>query len=1791
MDVSSSETVTNVNAAIVAAENTPSADIAISFGSPAVVTGGANVVLSPLGTGMGDGAISLVNAGNLGVVATGSVTDSVGVRLNGAGASATGNTATVTNNGLVTNGIQATGFGDDVSITNGGTVYGSINASGYGDVSVTTAAGGSIIASSPYYGATALALSKASSDTAGGVTTTTYTSGNAQIDQNGDAMLADGVTPAHLYAYSAEGDSTVNVGATAGDVFAIAGSSNATFVSASQAAAADATTTTYEYGYTASEGAADVTISSEGDVTRVYADGSGGATVEVAGNVGVNGIQAYSTATDHNETSTETLDAASTVTGTTYSYADVRAGGAADVTVDAGGSVDGDISATGDAGASVVANGDVAGSITADQQTGADYILTSDYTSADGKTVDSQSSNYTAGDASIAVGPAVTVDGNLSAFGNGDASASVDASSIVNGNVYVDAQPGTNFSTTTTSVATDPVTGDYTYSGNANSSTAGGAGSFSNAGYTQGNVSVFGVTGADVTNSGQVTGSTYVATGGSQTDSSYDSSQTTATADGVTTVTNTATFSGTTTGISGDITGTYSGTNGEVSFSPISEGNITQNASGNSTVDASGTIYGSIASSAGQGVGTSQEDWTYEAVTVADAATPANNSATYSYTETTSTTSAEGTSTVDVSGHVSDDYFGTQNVSSNGTTGSTVTVSGTVDGSVSSAASGIVNSQTDHQVNSRSVGASLVQVQNDVQNSASSTTEGGEAVGDVTGTGVVNGSLAVTGVASAASQIDAGAIINGGLYVSAGGYDTSSSDSNVYAYDPADDTSSRVIKYTSSTAAAAASGDASANVDGMVSYVYVDAARGSASASIQGQVVSDVYADAFGYGSDSSSEYDYAGVGTAASTLTSSTSTSTYTTTGGTASVLVDTSADMQQQGIGSTAPSVQNVYAGGLEGADVTIAAGSRVGGSVYANSSSSDYTTTTTRTYDASGSGTQTSTSSSTPVGGTASVVNDGIIDGYAEAEGLASANVTNTGEAYSLGAYAGGIAASYSSVDNDWANLSPSTHTITNTSTFTPIGGTASVDNSGSTYGVEVVGANGSVTNSGTIGDDTMSGSIYLGASVENGTTVQTITSTSTSNPDPVFTPSATLASQTYTVDQNGMLTGNVYVRGADYYDYASDQSYKTSDVSATINLNDGSETTGSFFAENDTDTVVNVNGGSLILSGPAYVPVSATNAVASWSGGLDGGATGGSFALNVNSGVAQITPVADGAFGLNGSVNVGSDGTLVVGLLNVPENTGSGASITATTPTVDGANFVVSGDFSSTGTLAVGLNGTLVKTPVAPVSTSPDFLAPITTVLAGSGVAYTTPDAAGVSINSPSSISVGGDLNLEGNLQVYVPTGSIFAGDESMELFTVGGTITGSPTVTSNLNSQFVTLAATTSGQTVEVAATRKSYATAASNPNAASAAVALDNAIPGVIEVLVDDASGVRSYSSLDQLNKIQDVANIVSNLDWNLSAAQAAEVFDELASASIYGSLANLRQNVAFQGELDRLAQRRNDQTASVGLWLTPIGNFAKYGGTSSGAAKIDATSYGAAGGLDVAYGESGAFGFGFGYARHNVDAKGQPVSVDADTYSLGAYWTQGFGPLTVNAKFVYGFSTFDAERDLTLLSRNVTGHFRGNEWDGSVGVAYNLNYGGFDVVPFGELALRHWHMNGFTEEGGAGLGLNVNSASKSVFEPTIGVRLTTVASETEDFTIRPYGSLAYTFQGDAGTSRTVGYLGDPNANTFTLKGVNPKGYATVAAGLNTGIASKVNISVGGSYAFGSHNNVATIQSAIGIEF
>ncbi len=166
--------------------------------------------------------------------------------------------------------------------------------------------------------------------------------------------------------------------------------------------------------------------------------------------------------------------------------------------------------------------------------------------------------------------------------------------------------------------------------------------------------------------------------------------------------------------------------------------------------------------------------------------------------------------------------------------------------------------------------------------------------------------------------------------------------------------------------------------------------------------------------------------------------------------------------------------------------------------------------------------------------------------------------------------------------------------------------------------------------------------------------------------------------------------------------------------------------------------------------------------------------------------------------------------------------------------------------------------------------------------------------------------------------------------------------------------------------------------------------------------------------------------------------------------------------------------------------------------------------------------------------------------SVNGDTFTFGAYVTQGFGPLYANLKLAYGFSKFKGSRTLALLARTPTAEFKGKQFDAALQVGYDIPIGSATVTPYAELALRNWKLDGFSEVGGGGIGLTTGNRSKSVFNPQIGVKFVANVGDPEGFALRPFGRLAYTFQGDIGQDRTYSYLAGGNA--FTLTGRRSEG-------------------------------------------
>lgn len=640
----------------------------------------------------------------------------------------------------------------------------------------------------------------------------------------------------------------------------------------------------------------------------------------------------------------------------------------------------------------------------------------------------------------------------------------------------------------------------------------------------------------------------------------------------------------------------------------------------------------------------------------------------------------------------------------------------------------------------------------------------------------------------------------------------------------------------------------------------------------------------------------------------------------------------------------------------------------------------------------------------------------------------------------------------------------------------------------------------------------------------------------------------------------------------------------------------------FGVSDTSAVrilgvnaVNKSGtGAFVLELAPYVADASPTDLNRWSADVG--------AINVSGGELQIAGPAydptdvDGDYiGIQGDINV-TGGSLVFGRrTRIDGGIIGGSIVTGGAERITGVHVVLDGDYTQSvaGTTVVGVSPSLVRSAPVTIGTANGGSEVLGPIVAGANVPFFTTAANGFSDQStPSRIDVTGKLTLAGKVLVDVTKDAIYSAGDGYTLFTYGDAAsTVSTAVSQSIASPFVTfeLKNNTAAKTVDIVAKRAGYATVATNPNAASAANALDALIPTLVKKIKDDAAGGAVFTTVSDIGLVQDAANIVSGLDWRLSQAGAAQVFNELSSAEIYGSLAAIEQNSALTESFET-ASAIGTGKSGLGLWINPVGRFARYGGTNSGASKIRDNSYGGAFGLNLGYAENGSLGIGFAYAEHDITARGTPEKAKAKTYSLGINWQQGFGPLQAAAQFVYGFSDFDVSREMTILDRTATASFKGREWNANVELGYDvLPDSSITVLPYGKLALRHWTLGGFTEKGAAGIGLTAGRDSKTVFVPEVGVRLGTDLVTNDDVTVRPFGKLSYTFQGDVGSTRAFTFAA--GGSSFDLKGVDPKGFGSVDAGISALFREKIGVFVQGGLNFGGSQKGAEVRGGVNVRF
>jgi hypothetical protein len=824
--------------------------------------------------------------------------------------------------------------------------------------------------------------------------------------------------------------------------------------------------------------------------------------------------------------------------------------------------------------------------------------------------------------------------------------------------------------------------------------------------------------------------------------------------------------------------------------------------------------------------------------------------------------------------------------------------------------------------------------------------------------------------------------------------------------------------------------------------------------------------------------------------------------------------------------------------------------------------------------------------------------------------------------------------------------------------PVGGTVVADNSGFHFGgLHVAAANGTVNNKAGAALGALNASpqgLTFGASqLINYTSTTSTTPTSTTGPT-VVVPT-TLFVQSYTLNQDALLAGGIFVQGA--LGDSVTGTTKTSNVTATLNLNNGSVTLGGIDSQvsgsartAQTNIDVNLNGtgflgmnvgsfdvdpalsgtqleflganpASLTKSSPFYNNSSLPNVVGTIRHARNIVKSGTGTFYITGSGLQNFaTPaITDDLFDLQATtftINQGGevqfsllDETKIYGINATVTNNGTfvyGARVTALplnnlTANLQGASQLINGlDFRVEGNVTQSATGKSVLTVmpalirnqpfIGSFSTSPEVLG-VPTQMVSVGLFTTPANFFGpTGVPNDSTMFVNGNLTLGGTVEALTVRQGLYTAGFSLPVWTVTGTVTlNSPTVTSGVSSPFVKfgLETTKSGSNtiVSIVTSRTSFSSVAENESAGNTGTGLDADLTYVSGRLAADAAGQRVFATIEEFRNAQDLANILSGMDFLLSPAESAQVLNEISSGGVYGSVLAIDRTRSLVTSIDGMIDSASLSTMSgARWWLQPTFRSTHLNtNEETGALGLRSNEVGATFGGEWRMDRFG-IGFAGGYGSERLQHN---VSGDIETWMAGAYGYFVQGPLHVGAQFTYGNSNYDLERALPTLSRSAEADFNGHTTGvkGEVGYAFPIMQTMGTITPYASIEFKKLVAREFTETGAAGVNLIVDKRDESATLPQIGARWAGTGIGGGFVNVVPELWASYTFANDIDTDSTVQLAA--GTSIIDVRGVDTSGYGTVGLGIFGNIGANGQLGVTGSMDFGSEMQSSSVSAVL----
>ena len=145
----------------------------------------------------------------------------------------------------------------------------------------------------------------------------------------------------------------------------------------------------------------------------------------------------------------------------------------------------------------------------------------------------------------------------------------------------------------------------------------------------------------------------------------------------------------------------------------------------------------------------------------------------------------------------------------------------------------------------------------------------------------------------------------------------------------------------------------------------------------------------------------------------------------------------------------------------------------------------------------------------------------------------------------------------------------------------------------------------------------------------------------------------------------------------------------------------------------------------------------------------------------------------------------------------------------------------------------------------------------------------------------------------------------------------------------------------------------------------------------------------------------------------------------------------------------------------------------------------------------DVPVGEQTRVGLGGGYSFSAINGNYGTGRATIDSYQIMGYFSHAPGPWFVQGAVQAGRDNYDGSRNIVFpgVNQTATASYSGNQYTGLVRTGVLAYSQQFTLTPFASLQFSRVNVDGYTEQGAAGINLNVASQSYDFLQSGLGVK------------------------------------------------------------------------------------------------